>query len=109
MTLISEVAYAHVNHGRWIAECPRKFCGNAFQLQPGQATYQCGGHGGCGMVASIKWPADAQGIWDALQRRPVPSTRNWYPHGHPVAERCGLPMGQSAKELLDEQKVMEES
>lgn len=105
--IISETAIAYVNHGRWVADCPRKFCGNAFALEPRQPLYQCMGQGGCGMVAMLTWPADAQEIWDALQKRPVPTTRNWYPHGHPVAEQCGLPTGQTAKELLDEQEVHE--
>ena len=107
MTLITDHCQAYVNYGRWVAECPRPFCTNAFELTPNQPVFQCVGDGGCSMVASIEWPPDAQEIWDALCKRLVPATRNWFPIGHPLAERFGLPMGQSAANLLAEQAEME--
>lgn len=54
------------------------------------------------MVAPIEWPAKADEIWSVLLERPVPSTRNWYPHGHVEATRLGLPHGQSIAELREE-------
>lgn len=105
--LLTARARARVNHGRWIADCPRRYCANAVRLTPGQATFHCAGDGGCQMVATLEWPADADGIWDALQLRPVPSTRNWYPDGHVEAVRLGLPHGQTPTELLGEQREYE--
>ena len=101
-TLITLRARARVNHGRWIADCPRPYCANAMRLDPGQAVFHCAGEGGCRMVAEVEWPADADGIWAALGERPVPGTRNWYPHEHAEAVLLSLPHGQSAAELRDE-------
>ena len=105
--LLTARARARVNHGRWIADCPRRYCANAVKLQPGQATFHCAGDGGCQQVAPVEWPADADGIWTALCERPVPSTRNWYPPGHVEAVRLGLPHGQTPAELRDEQRAYE--
>lgn len=101
-TLITFRARARVNHGRWIADCPRPYCANAMRLDAGQQVFQCAGEGGCRMVAEVEWPADVDGIWAALEVRPVPGTRNWYPAGHGEALQLGLPHGQSAAELRDE-------
>jgi hypothetical protein len=100
--LITARARARVNHGRWIADCPRPYCANAIRLEPGQEVYHCGGEGGCHMVADVEWPADADSIWEVLLERPVPGTRNWYPAGHLEAVRASLPHGQSPSELRDE-------
>jgi hypothetical protein len=100
--LITSRARARVNHGRWIADCPRPHCTNAMSLQLGQTAFHCAGEGGCHMVAEVEWPAEAAGIWQALLERPVPGTRNWYPRGHAEALRLGLPHGESAAELRDE-------
>lgn len=108
-SLISQVSLAYVNHGRWIAECPYDACNNALRLHGGEVTLLCRSElGGCGRESLISWPYDAQGIWDALQRRPRKETRNWFPAGHPVGERFRLPMGQTPRDLIDEQKTMEE-
>jgi hypothetical protein len=100
--LITTRARARVNYGRWIADCPRAHCANAMRLEPRQATFHCGGEGGCQMVAPVEWPADADGIWEALLERPVPGTRHWYPSGHPEAVKLSIPHGQSVAELRDE-------
>lgn len=107
MNLIVTLARARVNHGRWIADCPRRYCANAMRLEPRQAMFHCGGEGGCRMVAEIEWPSDADGIWEALLERPVPVTRNWYPAGHDEAVRLGLPHGQTPEELRAEQRHYE--
>lgn len=99
---------AYVNHGRWVADCPREYCGNAMKLEPRQATFTCraldrqGHDHGCGMQALIGWPADADEIWEALRLRPVAATRNWFPEGHDLAVRAGCPHGQSVADLLAE-------
>lgn len=100
--LITTRALARVNHGRWIADCPRPYCNNAMKLEPRQAMFHCGGQGGCRLAAAVEWPADADGIWEALTERPVPGTRNWYPPGHEEALRMGLAHGQSPAELRTE-------
>lgn len=100
--LITNRARARVNHGRWIADCPRDYCANAIALDPGQGVFQCAGTGGCQMLAEIEWPPDADEIWEVLSVRPVPATRNWYPAGHTEALRVGLPHGQTPEQLRAE-------
>lgn len=107
MNVIIARARARVNHGRWIADCPRRYCANAIALQPRQAMFHCSGMGGCQMVADIEWPPDADDLWAALLERPVPTTRNWYPPGHVEAVRLHLPHGQTAAELRAEQREYE--
>lgn len=106
--LLTARARARVNHGRWIADCPRRYCANAVRLQPRQSTFHCAGEGGCQMVAPVDWPTDADEIWGALLERPVPGTRNWYPQGHVEALQLGLPHGQSAADLRDETRRYDE-
>lgn len=109
MLLVPASAAAYVNHGRWIADCPKPFCGNAMALDPKQARFICGlldGRGrlanGCGTTADVHWPPDAVWIWDALLRRPDPGTRNWAPAGHRQAVADGFAAGQSVTDLLAE-------
>jgi hypothetical protein len=92
-------ARAYVNWGRWVCDCPRADCNSAELLEPQQATFHCSY---CRALAAVDWPPDADGIWDALARRPVPSTRNWFPAGHELALRAGLPHGQTVVDLAEE-------
>lgn len=96
--MASHVA-AYVNHGRWVANCCREYCNNALELEPRQARFQCRN---CGIVAGVVWPPDADEIWAALERRPVPQTRNWFPADHDLAVRAGCPHGQTVADLLAE-------
>ena len=106
-SLLTEHARAYVNHGRWIADCVRPYCANAEQLAPGAGTFHCTN---CQQLAAIEWPADVDGITDALARRPVPNTRNWFPAGHGLALRAGCPHGQTVADLEAETREhMEES
>lgn len=107
--LLTARARARVNHGRWIADCPRRHCANAVKLDPRQPVFHCAGEGGCQMVAEVEWPADADGIWEVLLERPVPGTRNWYPDGHVEAVRLGIPHGQSVAELRTEHREHDEA
>lgn len=105
------LAVAYMNWGRWISDCPREDCSYAFELQPGQERYVCRTRQGegCGAEAPIEWPPDAAEIEAELQRRPVTSTRNWYPPGHPLAVATGNPDGQTVEDLraeADEHGVM---
>jgi hypothetical protein len=100
-------AYAYVNQGQWIADCPAG-CGNAMALRPKQTEYLCGllndGHlqAGCGALAEVGWPPDAVWIWDALLARRDKRTRNWAPAGHRQALVTGFPNGQSVADLIAE-------
>jgi hypothetical protein len=91
-------ARAYVNHGRWIADCPVE-CGSALSLDPKQVTYHCPE---CKWMGQIEWPDNADEIWETLQERRIPRTRNWFPSGHVLALRSGSPHGQTVKELLEE-------
>lgn len=96
------ITEAYVNHGRWIADCPRPYCGNALKLLPRQTQFYCAPEGGCQQIAEVLWPADADGITAALEVRPVPTTRNWEPVGHRQAKACGVVGGQSVADLHSE-------
>lgn len=102
--LLTTVAVAVLNAGRWLAECPREYCGNALALDPGQATFHCAGMGGCQLVTEVLWPPDAEQIWAVLLQRPVPGTRNWAPAGHRQALMCGFPLGQTVDDLITENR-----
>lgn len=97
--MIPTAARAYVNHGRWIADCPRPGCGNALKLTPHQGHFGCGI---CATTAPVDWPADADEIWDVLQLRPEARNRNWFPLEHELAVRARCPHGQTVAELLDE-------
>lgn len=111
---INEPAYAYVNHGRWVADCPAG-CGSALNLRPRETTYVCavfdGGQmvAGCGACSAVAWPAGAVWIWDALLRRPNPLTRNWAPAGHRQALATGFPQGQTVADLIAETYLHEEA
>lgn len=108
MTLITNRALAYVNFGRWIAECPLD-CGGALALNPGETTFFCAPPGGCGNMAPVVWPDNAQDIWDALLERKAPKNRNWFPKSHPLAVRAGCPSGETPAELRAEAAEREES
>lgn len=93
-------AVAYLNHGRWVAMCPRPGCHNAEQFGGvGQAGNVPGGlrsdrfecrasidfgagpvpAGGCGVVCGVDWPANIAEIEALVMPRPVPATRNWHP------------------------------
>ena len=101
------IARAFMNWGRWVADCPREGCTYAFALEHGQARYVCRNKAGegCGMDAPIEWPPDAEQIEQALNRRPLEQTRNWYPLEHDVAVRGGAPHGQTVADLLAENEM----
>ncbi|WP_422744364.1 hypothetical protein ACN27B_08755 [Micromonospora sp. WMMD754] len=98
------MAQAYVNHGRWVADCGRPYCGGAEQVTAGQAVLSCSN---CRLVQPVAWPEDAAAIWAALAVRPVPQTRNWAPPGHRQAVACGVPGGQSVADLIDETREHE--
>lgn len=104
MNIVTNKARAYVNFGRWIADCPID-CGSAMRLNPRQAMFHCVE---CRHVAEIEWPANADELWDALEKRQAPKNRNWFPAGHPLAVRASIPHGQTVKELEDETRERSE-
>jgi len=97
-TLITNRARAWVYGGAWVADCPSG-CGNVESLAPEATACHCGY---CRRLSDIEWPDARAEIMAVLARRPVPHTRNWFPAGHDLALRAGLPNGQTVAELLDE-------
>ncbi|MFQ5516390.1 MAG: hypothetical protein ACE5E8_02350 [Acidimicrobiia bacterium] len=84
---------AYFNWGRWVADCPDADCRNAEELNPPVGIMHCTF---CDRVWPVVWPDDWKWIQDICERRPVPSTRNWYP-------------GETVADLLDENAVHEVS
>lgn len=67
--------YAEVNHGRWIARCPK--CSSA-ELARG-ARFECREqYGGCGHIDEIVYPSERAEIERALEGR-LKHNRNWLP------------------------------
>lgn len=99
--LLNANAQAYINFGRWVADCPMG-CGNATALEFNQVTYYCAPPGGCGHIGEVTWPVDAPEIWGALEERPMPKTRNWFPRNHDLALKSGCPHGQTPAELREE-------
>ncbi len=65
---------AEVNHGRWIAACITKYCGEAHLVTPGDR-FVCSN---CGVDhGTVRFPDDIPLIDAVLSRRIVPQTRNW--------------------------------
>ena len=96
--IITCMARAYVNYGRWVADCPVE-CGCALELKPRQMTFACVE---CHTVTQVEWPDNPDEIWEALSERPAPRTRNWYPKDHDLALRANLPHGQTVQDLRDE-------
>lgn len=96
---MTAVAQAYANNGRWIADCPRPFCGSAVLLVPWQPQVHCSA---CHAEAACEWPDDAQDITTVLAARGNPAWMNWFPLGHDLALRHGCPHGQSVADLLAE-------
>jgi hypothetical protein len=96
--ILSGMARAYVNWGRWIADCPIG-CGGALKLEPSQTAFACPE---CRTISQIDWPRDADEIWHELEKRVIPKTRNWFPEDHELALRAHVPHGQTVTQLRDE-------
>lgn len=79
-------AFARVNWGRWLADCPRPECHNAEHFGPDPVTGHVGGLTGaafrcnvCTFECQAQWPVNVDDIMYVLSLRPVPQTRNWGP------------------------------
>lgn len=115
MKLITDEAWAYVYCGDWVAECPLPDCGNVEHLfdrvnprvptSPRLIPRQRFVCSYCSLQTGILWPEPEMvaGIMRALNKRPVPHTRNWFPLDHPLAVRLGVKEhGQSVDDLLAE-------
>ncbi len=93
---------AHINHGRWVAECPRPRCGWAYLLKPDQGGQICQTEqgDGCRYAGTVRWPGDAAAISTELALRPVEADRNWAPAGHPQTFRSRTPDGRVVAEVF---------
>lgn len=78
----SELAvHAHVNHGRWIVECPD--CAGAQMACPDDHRFMCNYCANVltgGLWRPVVWPKNKAAIDEALMARPLPRNRNWLPH-----------------------------
>lgn len=74
---IPGIAYAYANFGRWVTDCPRRWCTNALQVRRGQDVFECLGPDSCGWTAPLMWPADPDAIEAILAVRPANAVRNW--------------------------------
>lgn len=80
-TASAPILRAEVNHGRWIVRCP--FCAGAELADPDDPRFFCCGchnSGVDGRWLPVQWPAERQGIEDALCERNEEEHRNWLPH-----------------------------
>lgn len=77
---------AHINHGRWIADCPQcggseiVYVGRPFVCQSMLAGGFHGEHAACGFTADVEFPGpdEKQAIEAVLIQRPI-KHRNWEP------------------------------
>lgn len=93
-------AQTYVNWGRLVVECPREGCGDAREVQPGQASEACvNGH-----PITLDWPPRIADVMAELSERPNARNRNWFPADHPLAVATGQPHGQGLADLKAEAK-----
>jgi hypothetical protein len=114
MNLIIPVCRAYIYSGDWVGDCPGPDCANTeFLMEPeflrGPRTrpksfFICSS---CGEQAPIDWPDRdfMTAALDVLMRRPVPTTRNWYPKDHDIAIRFRVEHGQSIDDLRAENEL----
>ncbi len=95
------LALAYVNHGRWVADCPRPFCGSAQGLYPWQPWFTCTS-AFCAVTVPVSWPREAAEISAVLAARGAPQWQNWFPARHPLALAARCPHGQTVDDLLAE-------
>lgn len=80
----SVVAFARVDHGRWLVDCP--YCTGACFAGWEERRFVCAEclHAGTeaeGQFIRVEWPKNHAEIEDALARRPMPR-QNWWPGEH---------------------------
>lgn len=73
------VAYAEVNHGRWIVRCPYCQFGQARESGDWWFCRQCLNAAGNHLRVRVHWPAEREAIERLLAARPYSWNRNWQP------------------------------
>lgn len=94
-----DLAYAYVNHGRWVIDCLADGCNAGVELKKRVGLIQCQD---CYHLNNVEFPSDADEIIEVLERRPDARNRNWFPQGHDLALRYGVAHGQSVADLVAE-------
>lgn len=97
-TRSSPEVLAHVNHGRWLGDCP--FCASSQHVSKRDPWFFCAACLNAAVdhhAVPVEWPKDADAIEETLRERPFVTTRNWRP-GETVASlraenRQHLPRG----------------
>lgn len=95
------MAQVYMNWDRWVVDCEGG-CGSAYKVEPDQSSLVCDALGGCGVFMRLDWPHNREALETELRRRPLESTRNWFPSEHPLAVMNNRPHGQSVKDLVEE-------
>lgn len=83
---------AEVNHGRWLARCPR--CPGAELVQPEDPVMWCLSCGSGPYRVRFPSPRERRRIEQLLLRRPHPETRNWLPGESLEQTQAANPTGQ---------------
>jgi hypothetical protein len=81
VTTADVVAYAVVNHGRWIVNCPSQSCAGAQYASFDDQMFwcvDCNNQETGGQWIPVIWPPSVADIEGALSLRPIQS-RNWVP------------------------------
>lgn len=77
-------AYAYLNHGRWVVECPRDGCANAYLARTAPKRCECVSvevctHSEqCDQIIDVVTPDNRRAIELAVSTRPY-ANRNWRP------------------------------
>ncbi len=75
--LSSETVKARILYGRWLVDCP--VCKGANDVDPGEPVYVCSSCGWPEKFVTVEFPRERSVIEQILLRRPIISTRNWFP------------------------------
>jgi hypothetical protein len=92
-------AYARVDDGRWIADCPWG-CGAAFNLPAGETVMWCTECAGAGLghTAALVWPADMERLTHNLESWPG-MIQFWPCHNCMPLQRAGLDLCNTCRGL----------
>lgn len=79
------VAYARVNYGRWLVDCP--WCGSAQNASREDHRFfcvECGNNTVKNVWIPVEWPPEWREIELLLGVRPIPANMNWFPGKGPT-------------------------
>ena len=81
-TLVTGEVAAHINHGRWMVECPYAPCPSKQVVNLDVLVFYCGhcaNWSNGGDFYAVALPDDREAIEAALLQRPIPEVMNWGP------------------------------